>query len=57
MEYFTERYPYLIEETIEHVKNFSETKYNIMLNNKSIISYRENMTSIQLDEGMPCICK
>jgi hypothetical protein len=57
VEQCTNKYPYLIEETKECVKNCSETKYNIMYNNKCISSCGENMKSIQLDDGKAsCLC-
>ena len=57
VEQCTDKYPYLIEETKECVKNCNETKYNIMHNNKCISSCGENMTIIQLDDGKTsCLC-
>lgn len=57
VEQCNDKYPYLIEETNECVKNCNETKYNIMHNNKCISSCGENMTVVQLDDGKTsCLC-
>ena len=57
MENWNERYPYLIKAINECVKNCSEIKYNIVLNNKCIIWWGKNKTSIQLDEEKSFNCK